>query len=239
MLEKKSTRKAFERVGSDTASLCVHRDAASILSHYTDKLSKLSVVFSFDDQLLISRVYAKVVRGSLKEAIRKKNRSDEDEFVQLESIDQDWSITELENRKRSQRIDSRLRKDARQFLRQVNVLLIGSASSGKDEVLNRMKIYNQGAITPEEQQSYRLCVYQNVLDYAQSLVKAMDQFKIEPQLELNKTHRDYVREYSFDPSLDIPLDRNVGQAIKAIWMDPCMEQVNSHTDGFYTSTSAF
>jgi hypothetical protein len=72
LLEKSNTRKVLRRIENDTESLIVHRDTASLLSHCTDSLSKISIVFPFDCELFISRAYDKVIRGSMKEALRRQ-----------------------------------------------------------------------------------------------------------------------------------------------------------------------
>jgi hypothetical protein len=72
LLEKPNSRKVFKRVKDDTVSMYVHRDTASIYSRCTDTLSKISIVFSFDRDLFITKVYERALRGSLKPSLRRQ-----------------------------------------------------------------------------------------------------------------------------------------------------------------------
>ena len=85
---------------------------------------------------------------------------------------------------------------------------------------------------------YRLTIYKNVLDCAKALVGAMRQFDINPELPGNNTFCDYILDYSVDPDPEKPLDPQIGQAITAIWRDPCMSKVNDHSTEFYMMDSA-
>jgi G-protein alpha subunit len=55
---------------ADTASLFVHRDNDSFINQMTDNLSKMSIVFTFDWELFISKVYERVLRNSVKESLK-------------------------------------------------------------------------------------------------------------------------------------------------------------------------
>jgi hypothetical protein len=57
-------------MSSDSASLMVHRDTTSIATQITDRLSKLSVAFSFDREVFTSNVYARFFRGLTKRVLR-------------------------------------------------------------------------------------------------------------------------------------------------------------------------
>ena len=72
MLEKSSTRNVMKQVKDDSSSLYALRDSASLLSYCTDRLSRLSMVFAFDREVLSSRIYQRVIRGSLKDSIRQR-----------------------------------------------------------------------------------------------------------------------------------------------------------------------
>jgi hypothetical protein len=70
LLKVPETRKIFEQVREDSASLIVHRDSMSLRSSITDNLSKLSMVFDFDTELLSTRAYVPTVRKTLKRSIQ-------------------------------------------------------------------------------------------------------------------------------------------------------------------------
>jgi hypothetical protein len=76
-------------VGIDSASLFVHRDSASLISQWTDNLSKLSAVFSFDRELFVSKVYERAIRGSVKKALRRQ-QGDTQARMRSQAIDREY-----------------------------------------------------------------------------------------------------------------------------------------------------
>jgi hypothetical protein len=110
-LEKSSTRKTLERVGNDSASLVVHRDSTSSCSRWTnwsDNGSKVSKVFNFDAEVLLSKAYERARRASLKAAIRRKQ-------ADLKS-------------EQNEEIKRKLRDDERRQRREIRLLLLGMSS---------------------------------------------------------------------------------------------------------------
>ena len=83
VLTKPSTRKALENVRKDSESLIAHRDKDSLLTRYTDNLSKLSRVFSFDGVLFGSKVYQSVIRDRLKLSIRSESSQPSQERYEI------------------------------------------------------------------------------------------------------------------------------------------------------------
>jgi hypothetical protein len=75
-MKKRSVSRALRQIKDDTSSLYVQRDASSLFSRYTDNLSKISMVFQFDRELFISKVYERALRGSLKQVIQKPPAED-------------------------------------------------------------------------------------------------------------------------------------------------------------------
>lgn len=203
----------------DSASLFVHRDTASLISQWTDNLSKLSAVFSFDRELFVSKVYDRALRGSVKEALRRQQG-------------------DTQARMRSQAIDRRLEVDSRQLRREVKVLLLGSGDSGKDEIAKQWKILHQNGYTAEELALYRPTIYKNVIDCAKGLIGAMEQFEIHPEQELNRTYCKLLLDYSIDPDPNKPLGAKVGEAISSIWQDPCIPKILERSSEFYILDSA-
>jgi guanine nucleotide-binding protein G(i) subunit alpha len=203
----------------DSASLFVHRDTASLVSQWTDNLSKLSAVFSFDRELFVSKVYERVLRGSVKEALRRQQG-------------------DTQARMRSQAIDRRLEVDSRQLRRECKVLLLGSGESGKDEIVKQWKMLHQNGDTAEELALYRLTIYKNVIDCAKALISAMKQFEIHPEQELNRAYCEFLLDYSVDPDPNKPLGTKVGEAISSIWQDPCIPKILERQSEFYIMDSA-
>ena len=203
----------------DSASLFVHRDTASLISQWTDNLSKLSAIFSFDRELFVSRVYERALRGSVKEALRRQQG-------------------DTKARMRSQAIDRRLEVDSRRLRRECKVLLLGSDDSGKNEIVKQWKIHYQNGYTAEELALYRPTIYKNVIGCAKALISAMKQFEIHPEQELNRAYCEFLLDYSVDPDPNKPLGKKVGKAISSIWHDPCIPKILEHSSEFYIMDSA-
>lgn len=104
--------------------------------------------------------------------------------------------------------------------------------------MKQMKIIHLKGYSPDELASYRPTVYKNLLECAKALCTAMRQFEIEPVLEENKEHCDFLLEYSLDSSPQFRIDPQVGVAIHALWNDPVREQVMGRQTEFYLMDSA-
>jgi hypothetical protein len=80
----------------------VHRDAEYLLSRQIDTLSKLPVVFSFDRELFSSKIYGRVLLGSMKYTLRRQ-QADTRAILPSQSIDH-RILRELEHSKRTSKI---------------------------------------------------------------------------------------------------------------------------------------
>ncbi|KAJ9636726.1 Guanine nucleotide-binding protein alpha-2 subunit [Coniosporium tulheliwenetii] len=143
-----------------------------------------------------------------------------------------------EGKKRSQQIDKKLEEDSRRLRRECKILLLGSGESGKSTIVKQMKIIHQNGYSAEELAMYRLTVYKNVIDCAKSLIGAMRQFDIEPEIEGNDIYCDYLMEYTVDPDPEKTLEPKVAQAVTSVWKDPCVQKVLEHSSEFYLMDSA-
>lgn len=204
---------------TDSASSFVHRNATSLIGRWTDNLSKLFAFFSFNREFFISKIYERALRGSVKETLRRKQ-------VDSRAV------------RRSQAIDRGLEEDSRKLRRECKILLLGSyGDCGRSEIVKQLKIIHQNW-SMEEMASYRFAIYQNVIDCAKALIRAMEQLEIHPQQEPNRAYCDFLLAYSIDPDPKRPLGTKVGEAISAIWQDPCIPKVLECSSEFYTMESA-
>ena len=101
-----------------------------------------------------------------------------------------------------------------------------------------MKIIHQNGYSVDELTLYRHTVYKNVVDCAKSLIAAMRQFDVAPELPENTDNCDYIIDYTMDPDPNAPLPTAVAHAITAIWKDPCMPLIFEHSSEFYLMDSA-
>jgi guanine nucleotide-binding protein G(i) subunit alpha len=101
-----------------------------------------------------------------------------------------------------------------------------------------MKIIHQNGYTQEELAMYRLTIYKNVIDCAKALIGAMRQFEIAPESPGSDDYCNYLLDYTVDPDPEKPLHVRVGEAITAVWRDPCVPKVLEHSSEFYLMDSA-
>jgi hypothetical protein len=130
------------RIGVDSASLFVQRDSSSFFSGWSDNLSKFSIQFDFDRELFVTKVYEKVIRSSVKDSLRQKHgltRPAEDSHTSKKPARLTHSA-EVESKKRSRAIDRGLKWDATRTKRECKILLLGSADSGKEHIVEQMNI---------------------------------------------------------------------------------------------------
>lgn len=115
---------------------------------------------------------------------------------------------------------------------------LGSGESGKSTIVKQMKIIHQNGYTVDELALYRLTIYKNLIDCSKALISAMRQFGIEPVMEVNREHTDYLLDYQVDPDPHTPLDSRVGNAVESIWRDGCVEVLMERQSEFYLMDSA-
>ncbi|KAF2121297.1 hypothetical protein BDV96DRAFT_640692 [Lophiotrema nucula] len=131
ILEKSTTRRALGRAKTESASLLVLRDTNSISSKWTDTMSKLSVVFVFDQELFKTKVYSRVLRGSFKEVLRRQREPTV------------GGLTQREARLRSIAIDNQIKRDKMRLSQDVECLLLGSDEVGKHELMTVLRSKSQ------------------------------------------------------------------------------------------------
>ncbi|KAK3708046.1 Guanine nucleotide-binding protein alpha-2 subunit [Vermiconidia calcicola] len=145
---------------------------------------------------------------------------------------------EGDQKKRSQAIDRGLEEDSKKLRRECKILLLGSGESGKSTIVKQMKIIHQNGYTVDELALYRHTIYKNVIDCAKALIGAMRQFEVEVENPENKENSEYIMEYAVDPDPQKALEPKVGDAITAIWNDPCVPKIFDHSSEFYLMDSA-
>lgn len=104
--------------------------------------------------------------------------------------------------------------------------------------MKQMKIIHLKGYSQDELASYRPTVYKNLLECAKALCGAMRQFEIEPMLEENKDHCDFLLDYSLDTNPQTRIDPRVGVAVQSVWNDPAREQLMERQTEFYLMDSA-
>ncbi|KAK4058015.1 Guanine nucleotide-binding protein alpha-2 subunit [Microbotryomycetes sp. JL221] len=168
---------------------------------------------------------------------------------------------------RSYAIDKQIDDDAKKFRRECKILLLGSGESGKSTIVKQMKIIHQNGYSRDEMLLFRLTIYKNVIDSAQTLVLALRRFKMEPIESVNRAFAEQIAEYRLEadnynssptlslsqqPSNSSPINSNSNQmvgpsgglsseivdAIDSLWHDPIIPSVLDRSSEFYLMDSA-
>lgn len=145
---------------------------------------------------------------------------------------------EVEQKKRSQKIDKDLEEDSKRLRRECKILLLGSGESGKSTIVKQMKIIHLKGYSEDELYNYRPTVYKNLIECAKAVVGAMRQFDIEPQLPVNEEYCDFLSNYVLQPGPQAEIDPKVGEAVVSIWKDPAKDQLMERQTEFYLMDSA-
>ncbi|SCV68539.1 BQ2448_660 [Microbotryum intermedium] len=159
-----------------------------------------------------------------------------------------------ESKDRSYAIDKQLDDDAKRLRRECKILLLGSGESGKSTIVKQMKIIHQNGYSRDEMLLFRMTVYKNVIDSAQTLVLALRRFKLEPTESENREYAELISEFrleddsfSASPGLSLAqpgaapgggLDPQIVHAIDSLWHDPIIPSVLDRSSEFYLMDSA-
>lgn len=213
MLQKSRNRKVLGRAQFDSASLYVHRDSNSIISRFTDNLSKLSIVFDFDSELFASKIYQQILRGSVKQALKRE----QDNLL-------------------SWKIDRRLQKDARSNQYEHKVIVLGTEASGRRDLMKMIKILHNDNATGLL--SCRLDIHKHIIKSVADLIGILEKLKIIPEKEVNREHHTFLRLHLETLHLGTFLDIHVGEAISSLWKDPCVSRIVDLSSEFSSASAA-
>lgn len=101
-----------------------------------------------------------------------------------------------------------------------------------------MKIIHLKGYSEDELYNYRATVFKNLIECAKAVINAMDQFDISPSNRANREYCDFLLTYTVESGPSAHIEPRIGQAVQAIWSDPCIEQLMEHQTEFYLMDSA-
>lgn len=222
----------------DTASLYVHRDIDSLFTQTEASInsSKRSLVFDFDKDLFISRIYERWIRGSLKKSLRDQQSDGSSSAASSRRVDAQSvlhlsrSYDEYEAIETSTRIDRTLEADYQIGRREYRVLVLGADSRVK--IVGGMKLVGSRVDGRREPQSeYRIPIFQKLIADAKALVRQAT------ELDPNGPKSDrlmwqqikLIADYMPDDSLgEMGLPANFHEALSAVlnsaWLQGLREQ---------------
>ncbi|CAG8543170.1 19791_t:CDS:2, partial [Dentiscutata erythropus] len=102
--------------------------------------------------------------------------------------------------------------------------------SGKSTIVKQMKIIHQNGYSKEELLPYRIVVYKNLIESAQTVVTAIRKFRLEPKKTINRVYFDTIMEYCVGSDPTFQLNPEIVEAIVSVWHDPMTKELfeNNH-----------
>ncbi|KAF8558555.1 guanine nucleotide binding protein, alpha subunit [Imleria badia] len=136
--------------------------------------------------------------------------------------------TWYEAKARSAAIDRQIKEEARSC-RKVNMLLLGTDPE-KSKIMKRMKVHH--GLTNDERMRHRLTIYQNSLDSAQALVRAIRDMGIEYADPMNHANADHILDYRIQHISSFMFSPEIAEAIHQLLQDPILPKVMNRRSEF-------
>ncbi|KAL4784386.1 G-protein alpha subunit-domain-containing protein [Aspergillus varians] len=207
LLERSSSQKILRQTNLDSASLMAQYDTNSIASQFTDTLSRLSLSFSFDREIFTSNVYERFFRGLTKRHL-------DDSHTRASAVERETVVgNEWE-------------------LFQQKFLFIGSEYSGIDATLHEIADTFKNPPIHIHLKLQQMVTYRFVILTMKSILTALNVGGINFQSDINTDHSAFLLQYADDMTLIEPLDVRVGEAVRSLWQDQCMERVRQSPQNF-------
>ncbi|KAF8452733.1 G-protein alpha subunit-domain-containing protein [Boletus edulis BED1] len=137
-----------------------------------------------------------------------------------------------EGRVRSNAIDREINESRN--CQRVNMLLLGRSLMSM--IVKQMK--TQHGLTNDELVYQRLVIYQNCLDGAQALVRAIRRMGIEYTDPMNGVRADHILDYRIRHSPSFVFSPKVAEAIHHLWQDPILPKVMDRRREFWLRENA-
>ncbi|KAF8183051.1 guanine nucleotide binding protein, alpha subunit [Mycena galopus ATCC 62051] len=131
--------------------------------------------------------YHKNVLESAETLVRMVHREVERALAHVVTLGQPFSQKARLAKARSDAIDQQIMQDALRYRRECKILLLGLCGSGKRTIVQQMKI-NYGGFDVHELAEYRMAIYENVLDSAGTLARAVRRVGVEVLEEGERAH---------------------------------------------------
>jgi len=144
-----------------------------------------------------------------------------------------------EQKKINKIIEKRLKRDKLDSRNELKLLLLGTGESGKSTFIKQMRIIHDCDYTDNERKKFVQYVYHNIFIAIQSLIKAMNELKIEYKNESNLENAKLLETVFVDYKTSLTvLDKNFVEAIKQLWSDSGVQECYNKRNEFQLSDSA-
>ncbi|KAK0040125.1 guanine nucleotide-binding protein G(o) subunit alpha [Biomphalaria pfeifferi] len=131
------------------------------------------------------------------------------------SLDQE----EEKARARSEAIDQKLRKWAKEEENIINILLLGAAEGGKSTLVKQMKIIHHDGFSHEELISFRPAVLENLVNSMQFVLGGMGLLRINLEKSNNKAYVHTILSCRCCYDEENQMYANIYEALRNLWRD--------------------
>ncbi|KAG2024004.1 guanine nucleotide-binding protein alpha-2 subunit [Coprinopsis cinerea AmutBmut pab1-1] len=130
-------------------------------------------------------------------------------------------VTE-EEKQRNKEVEKQLKEAKAKMQSQVKVLLLGSGDSGKSTILKQMRLIHKVPFSPQEVESYRQLVFENLTRGMGYVLDAMEDM----ELKVSEENQQYIDEviHARDIRDGEPFPRSYYKPLKSLWLDPNVQK---------------
>lgn len=133
-----------------------------------------------------------------------------------------YSPDEVEQRRRSKKIDRKIKKDKCYLRKQVKLLLLGAGESGKSTFLKQMKIIHGDSFGRDYIQ-HKHTIYQNTIKGMKVLVDARVKLGIRWQNPESVQYANHVLMFENNTILDLKTFQDFAYSVQELWKDEAIK----------------
>ncbi len=128
---------------------------------------------------------------------------------------------DVEQSRKSRKIDEMLAKDKRLIRKQVKLLLLGAGESGKSTFLKQMKIIHGQSLIDDNNtvDEYKEIIYQNIIKGMKVLIDARNKLGIDWGNDQNVSHANRVFNFDIKLSVNSQTFAQFVHSISELWND--------------------
>ncbi|KAM6497742.1 guanine nucleotide-binding protein alpha-2 subunit [Amanita muscaria] len=127
-----------------------------------------------------------------------------------------------EDKVRNKEVEKQLKEAKTKMEKEVKVLLLGSGDSGKSTVLKQMRLIHKVPFSPQEIETFRQIVFDNIVRGFHYILEAMEEMEIQVSPE-NSEHLEVIETVADVPSGE-PFPMQYYEPLKGLWADPNVQK---------------
>ncbi|KJE89708.1 guanine nucleotide-binding protein G(q) subunit alpha [Capsaspora owczarzaki ATCC 30864] len=139
---------------------------------------------------------------------------------------------DAEAKRRSSEIENQLKRDARDYRKEVKLLLLGAGESGKSTIVKQMRIIHGEGYSAKDCAEFKNIIYDNIVKSMQTLVIQAEKFELPLQ---HPELADKLKEYEGQQQV---LFEEYADSVTQLWADPSIQETFDRKRQFQLNDSA-